>query len=100
MSEKLGPEVATALMECVPPFPWTDLLTKRDLLQLEERMNLRLDRVEARLDGRLEGMDGRLEGMEGRLTALIEAKVAVQNRALLLAVAMAVVVSLVVNVVR
>lgn len=31
LSEKLGPEVAAALMECVPPFPWTDLPTKQHL---------------------------------------------------------------------
>lgn len=31
LSEKLGPEVAAALMECVPPFPWNDISTKQHL---------------------------------------------------------------------
>ena len=43
LSEKLGPDAAAALLECVPPFPWTELATKADLSQLEERMTLRLD---------------------------------------------------------
>jgi hypothetical protein len=93
LSEKLGPEVAAALMECVPPFAWTELPTKGDLAQLEERAALRLERLEAKLDGRFEGLEGRLE-------ALIERKASAQNRALLLAVAAAVVVSLLANLVR
>jgi hypothetical protein len=74
LSDKLGPEVAAALMECVPPFPWTELPTKRDLAQLEARMELRFDAMdarfaalEARVDGRLDRFEGRLGGFEGRL---------------------------------
>jgi len=91
LSEKLDPEVAAALMECVPPFAWTEIATKSDLAQLETTTNLRFDALEAK-------MDGRFEGMEGRLSALIERKASTQNRALLLAVAAAVVVSLIANI--
>ena len=114
LSEKLGPDAAAALMECVPPFPWTEIATKSDLNALEERMDLRLGRLEAtffgkfdhidgkfdRIDGKFEALEGKFEGLEGRLTALIEAKTAVQNRALLLAVATAIVVTLVANLLR
>lgn len=93
LSEKLGPEAAAALMECVPPFAWTEIATKSDLAALEERTTLRLDALQAK-------MDGRFEGLEGRLGALIERKASAQNRALLLAVAAAVVVSLLANLFR
>lgn len=43
LSEKLGPEVATALMECVPPFPWTEIATKTDLHELEQRSFFHMD---------------------------------------------------------
>jgi hypothetical protein len=53
LSDKFGPEAAAALMECVPPFAWTEIATKSDLLALEERMTLRIearfDRAEARI---------------------------------------------------
>lgn len=93
MSEKLGPEVAAALMECVPPFSWMELPTKHDLAQLEERIGLRFERLEFKFDGRI-------EGMEGRLSALVERKASAQGRALLLAVAAAGIVSLVANLLR
>lgn len=72
LSEQLGPEVAAALMECVPPFPWTELPTKHDLAELEARLNLRFeimetkfDALEPRVDARLGGFEGKLEGFEG-----------------------------------
>jgi hypothetical protein len=45
LSEKLGPEVAAALMECVPPFSWMEITTKHDLAQLEVRMGLRFENL-------------------------------------------------------
>ena len=53
LSDKLGPEAAAALMECVPPFAWTELPTKGDLAAFDERLALRLesrlDRAESRI---------------------------------------------------
>lgn len=43
LTEALGPRAAAALMECIPPFPWTELATKSDLRDLEERFTLRLE---------------------------------------------------------
>jgi len=114
LSEKLGPEAAAALMECVPPFAWTEIATKSDLAALEQRIALRFETLEAKIDarfagvdgkfegleGKFEGLEGKFDGLEGRLSALIERKASAQNRALLLAVAAAVVVSLLANLFR
>jgi hypothetical protein len=41
LEQVLGPEQATTLMEMLPPVGWADVATKRDLDQLEQRMDLR-----------------------------------------------------------
>ena len=41
LTEALGPRAAAALMECIPPFPWTELATKTDLRELEQRLDER-----------------------------------------------------------
>ena len=43
LSDALGTRAAAALMECIPPFGWHEIATKRDLGELEERMTLRID---------------------------------------------------------
>jgi hypothetical protein len=70
LSEKLGPEVAAALMECVPPFSWMELPTKQDLAQLETRMNLRFDALEAKIDGRFGTIDGRFGAVDARFETI------------------------------
>jgi hypothetical protein len=99
LSEKLGPEMAAALMECVPPFPWTDIATKHDLAELEARMNLRFEVMETKFDALEVKLDGRLDGFEGRMTALIQEKLSAQNRGLLLVASAAVIGSVIANLV-
>lgn len=53
--ELMDETLADAIMESMPPIPWTDLATKADV---------------ARLDGRLDGVDGRLDGIDGRLDGI------------------------------
>ncbi len=43
LSEALGNRAAAALIECVPPYGWHEIATKRDLGELEERLTLRVD---------------------------------------------------------
>lgn len=43
LSGVLGARAATALIECIPPYGWHEIATKRDLAELEERMILRID---------------------------------------------------------
>lgn len=38
------------MMELLPPVGWADVATKRDLDQLEERMDLRFDKVDMRIE--------------------------------------------------
>ena len=56
MSEKFGPEFTAALMECVPPFAWTEIATKADLdrlqadfVRLEQSVRGDVDRLERTL---------------------------------------------------
>jgi len=60
LSDKFGPEVAAALMECVPPFSWMEIATKQDLAQLEQRLNLRFEVVDARFNQLESGLNARL----------------------------------------
>lgn len=53
LDEALGPKAAEVLMAHLPPVGWADVATKHDLAALEERMNLRLERVEERVVGRI-----------------------------------------------
>jgi hypothetical protein len=73
LSEKFGPEVAAALMECVPPFSWMEIVTKRDLAEFEQRLNLRFDMVDARfgaIDTRFGAIDARFDAIDTRFDAI------------------------------
>ena len=50
LEQLLGPHVADALMEHLPPVGWADVATKRDLDLLEDRLELRFDGLERRPD--------------------------------------------------
>ncbi len=43
LEQLLGPQVADALMEHLPPVGWADVATKRDLDSLEQRLELKID---------------------------------------------------------
>ena len=58
LTEQLGPAAAAALMECIPPYGWHEITTKHDLDELERRIDLRFEVLEAKLLG----MQGQLEG--------------------------------------
>jgi len=86
LEEVLGREAATTLIEHLPPVGWADVATKHDLIALEERMELRLDRIddrfarnddhfariEEKFDQRFDGVDDRIRAMGSELRAAFE----------------------------
>ena len=50
LEEALDERGANTMMELLPPVGWADVTTKRDLDQLEERMDLRFQNVDLRFD--------------------------------------------------
>lgn len=71
----LGDEVADTVMEHLPPSGWNDLVRLRDVLEIDKRLDGRLNEVEKRLNGRLDEMekrlDGRIASLNGRVTLAI-----------------------------
>ena len=57
LEEALDERGANTMMELLPPVGWADVTTKRDLDQLEERMDLRFQNVDLRFDN----VDSRLD---------------------------------------
>lgn len=55
------------MMELLPPVGWADVATKRDLDQLEGRMDLRFDKVDLRFDQLEERMDLRFGKVDLRI---------------------------------
>ena len=50
LEEVLGPDAATTLIEHLPPVGWADVVTRHDLTALEQRIDLRFDRVNERFN--------------------------------------------------
>ena len=57
LDDSVGEKGANTMMELLPPVGWADVTTKRDLDQLEERMDLRFQNVDLRFDN----VDSRLD---------------------------------------
>lgn len=68
--ERMGPERAATMMELMPPARADGLATKRDLEELERRLEARFD---ARFDGMDARFDARFDGMDARFDAKLEA---------------------------
>ena len=70
--EHMGPERAATMMNLVPPVGWADVATRRDLAELEARLDARFDTV----DARFETMGARFDAIDRRLDVEIDAKLA------------------------
>ena len=69
LEEVLGPDAATTLIEHLPPVGWADVATKHDLAGLEQRLELRFDRIDdrfARIDDRFAQMELRFDRIDDR----------------------------------
>ncbi|MEZ5246294.1 MAG: hypothetical protein R2707_14425 [Acidimicrobiales bacterium] len=60
--ELMDESAADAMMESMPPIPWTQLATKDDIALLDRRLG--------GVEDRLGGVEGRIGGVEGRIEAL------------------------------
>ena len=59
LEEVLGQPYAGTMIASLPPVPWSDFATKRDLEALEARITGRFDRLEGTLDRRFGEIDAR-----------------------------------------
>lgn len=81
----IGAEAAATMMEMLPPVGWADVATKRDLDQLEERMNIRFEAVDHRfeaVDHRFDAIDQRFDAIDHRFDA-IDGRFALQKAELI-----------------
>jgi hypothetical protein len=69
LEEVLGPEAATTLIEHLPPVGWAEVATRQDLAGLEERTELRFERLREHVDGRFNLIDERFNAMDDRIKA-------------------------------
>lgn len=70
LEQTLGAEDATTLMSYLPPTGWADVVVKRDLDALEERLGLRFAAVDLRFAGFDERLDLRFSAVDERFGAL------------------------------
>lgn len=61
--EQMGPERAATMMELMPPAGAAELATKRDLDDLERRLDARFAAIDARFDAQDARFDAKLEAM-------------------------------------
>ena len=67
--ELMDEQAADAMMESMPPIPWTDLATKDDIARLTARMDGVDDRFEG-VDARFDRVDDRFDRVDDRFDRL------------------------------
>jgi predicted nuclease with TOPRIM domain len=73
--EQIDEQAADAIMESMPPVPWTELATKSDLRDLETRLDERFEHIDERFDlmsGRFEQVNERFDLMNGQFEQVNE----------------------------
>jgi hypothetical protein len=68
--EHMGTERATTMMNLLPPVGWGDVATRRDLEQLEERLDHKIQSVGDRLGSRIDLVEVRLDAMTQTMTGM------------------------------
>lgn len=61
LERALGRDSAVTLMTMLPPTGWADVARRRDLEELEQRIDARFDALVQRMDDRFAAMDQRMD---------------------------------------
>jgi hypothetical protein len=69
LEEDYGPAEAALLMTGVPPFPWTEVATKRDLDLLGREVRSELREVRGELLEKIGALDGKISSQKWTLLA-------------------------------
>lgn len=72
LEEVLGQDPAATLMAHLPPVGWADLATKQDVVALGERLDARIDRLDAKIDHDVGLLGAKVDHVEAMLGAKIE----------------------------
>src|SRR5262245_22984263 len=68
--EHMGTERATTMMNLLPPVGWGDVATRRDLEQLEERLDHKIESVAQHLGSRIDLVEARLGAMNEKMNGM------------------------------
>lgn len=79
LREVLGPEEAGTLMAHLPPAGHSDLATKSDLRQLEERLELKMDAMRSELRGEIQQVRADMQQMGRSLMLSFITVMAIMN---------------------
>ena len=69
LADLFGDDLAAYLMETVPPFSWHEVATKRDLRDLEGRLDVRFDQLERSVDVKIGNVDSKIDERTSLLRA-------------------------------
>ena len=72
LSEVLGEEEASTLIECLPPVRWEQLATKDDVKASEDRIRTELNGKFALVDAEFARVHTRIDGLEHKMDAGFE----------------------------
>jgi hypothetical protein len=79
LREVLGPEAAGTLMAHLPPAGYSELATKSDLRQLEERLELKMDAMRQELRGEIQQVRAHVDKTARTLTLSLVTVMAILN---------------------
>jgi hypothetical protein len=73
LEDRMGTDRAASLMAMLPPSGWSEVATKQDLAELEQRQTLRFDAIDQRFDAidqRFSGIDQRFVSIDQRFESM------------------------------
>ncbi len=74
--EMMGPERAATMMDLLPPVGWADVATKPDLVLLRRDVV----ELERRIDLRFDALDHRFDALEHKVTSALHSEIATSTR--------------------